>query len=119
MGVIHVSGIQVYAYHGCLEEEGILGGNYIVDVRIETDFEEAALKDDLTKTVDYVDVYKIVKQQMSMRSKLIEHAADRIASELLQQISRIEKVHVKITKLNPPVNGDLPGVAVEQSKQRH
>ena len=46
MGIINVTGIQLYAYHGCLEEEAKIGGNYIVDVKIETDFMEAQVEDD-------------------------------------------------------------------------
>jgi dihydroneopterin aldolase len=67
MGTININGIKIYAYHGCLEEEAIIGGNYIVDVKVETDFEEAAAKDDLTKTVDYVKVNEIVRREMGIR----------------------------------------------------
>ena len=51
---IKVEDIKLYAYHGCMEEEGLIGGHYSVDVLIETDFSSAAEKDDLNKTVDYV-----------------------------------------------------------------
>ena|SRR6185295_19270908 len=109
---ITISGINCYAWHGCLEEEAIIGGNYIVDVDIKTNIDEAAATDDLNKTVDYVRVYEIVKQQMAIRSKLIETVAKRIADELLRHISRIEKVTVKVTKIRPPVNGDVERVSV-------
>ena len=64
MGIIHVSGIRSYAYHGCNEEEARIGGAYLVDIEIETDFEAAALTDDLSKTVDYVEVYEVVKKEI-------------------------------------------------------
>jgi dihydroneopterin aldolase len=118
MGIIHVSGIKCYAYHGCLEEEAMIGGNYIVDVEIETDFEEAALTDDLSKTVDYGEVSVIVKNQMAIRSKLIEHVAARICDVLLKEISRIQTLNVKVTKLNPPVNGDVERVSVAVRRKR-
>lgn len=112
MGIINVTGIKLYAYHGCLEEEAIIGGNYIVDVKIETDFLRAQVEDDLSQTVDYVTVYNIVKRQMAIRSKLIEHAAALIAGGLIKQIPAIQHVEVKVTKINPPMNGDVKEVSV-------
>ena|SRR6185503_3094429 len=118
MGVIQISGIELYAYHGCLEEEAVIGGNYRVDVAIRTDFEKAATKDELAKTVNYVDVYDIVKEQMAMRSKLIEHVAKRIASALLKQLQRVQEAEVKVTKMNPPMNGNVESVTVIYAAQR-
>ncbi len=112
MGIINVNGIKLYAYHGCLEEESIIGGNYIVDVKIETDFSEAEKTDKLSQTVDYVIVYRIVKDQMAIRSKLIEHVAGRIADELIKQIPEIGRTEVTIAKINPPMNGDVEKVSV-------
>ncbi|MCX6274653.1 MAG: dihydroneopterin aldolase [Bacteroidetes bacterium] len=112
MGIINVTGIKLYAYHGCLEEEAIIGGQYVVDVKIETDFLRAQVEDDLTQTVDYVTVYNIVKAQMAIRSKLIEHAAALIAGGLIKQIPAIQHVEVKVTKINPPMNGDVKEVSV-------
>ena len=112
MHKILVQGINVYAYHGCLEEEGKIGCNYIVDVLLETDFTEAAKTDDLNKTIDYVIVYNIVKTQMAIRSKLIEQAGQRIVNELRKELRGIKKLEVKVTKLNPPMNGNVDRVAI-------
>jgi 7,8-dihydroneopterin aldolase/epimerase/oxygenase len=111
-GIITISNIRLYAFHGCLKEEALIGGEYIVDVRIYTDYSLAAKTDDLTKTVDYCEVYEIVKKEMKIRSKLIEHASQRIANSLKKKISKIEKVKVRLTKLSPPVNGDVGSVSV-------
>jgi dihydroneopterin aldolase len=115
VGIINVNGIKLYAYHGCLEEEAVIGANYVVDVRIETDFNVAQRTDDLSKTVDYVVVYNIVKSEMAIRSKLIEHVAGRIAEHLIRQLPEIEKVDVAVTKINPPMNGDVDSVSVTVS----
>jgi dihydroneopterin aldolase len=118
MGIINIHGIEIYAYHGCMEEEAIIGGHYVVDVKIETDFEEAALKDDLNKTVDYVHVNEIVRREMAVRSKLIEHAGKRIADALIKEIPRIHKMEMKLTKINPPVKGGIEKVSVEIKRER-
>jgi dihydroneopterin aldolase len=112
MHKILVQGINVYAYHGCLEEEGKIGCNYIVDVTMETDFSEAAKTDDLSKTIDYIVVYNIVKTQMAIRSKLIEQVGQRIVDELKKELKGLKKVEVVVTKINPPMNGDVDKVAI-------
>jgi len=112
MHTISVEGIQVYAYHGCLEEEGKIGGNYLVDVHMKTDFSEAALLDDLTKTIDYVDVYNIVREEMAIRAKLIEHVGKRIIDRINDKFKTVKMCKVKIIKLNPPMNGNVDRVSV-------
>lgn len=112
MNKIIVEGIKLYGYHGCLEEEAKIGANYIVDVIMETDFTEAAKTDDLSKTIDYVTVFNIVKTQMAIRSKLIESVGKRIIDALKKEFDTLKKVEVKISKLNPPMNGDVEKVSI-------
>ena len=109
---IEVNGIKLYAHHGCLPEEEAIGGHYIVDVSISTDFSSAMHSDDLGATVDYVDVNRIVAREMAIRSKLIEHVGYRIHEALKKEVFGIHKAQVKITKLTPPINGDVDNVAI-------
>ena len=115
---ISLNNIKFYAYHGCLEEEAKIGGNYIVDVIIHTDFSQAAKTDELNQTVDYCDVYEIVKKEMAIRSKLIEHVAQRIGSSLLSSIKNIQSADIQLTKIAPPMNGDVESVTVKLVVQR-
>lgn len=110
---IAVEGIKIYAYHGCLEEEARIGGHYIVDVYMQTDFSRAARTDDLSQTIDYCAIYEIVKKQMATRSKLIEMAASQIHTHITRQYTAIIKLKVRVTKLNPPMNGNVEKVYVE------
>ena len=112
MNQIKVEGIKLYAYHGCLPEETKIGGNYIVAIHIETNFEKAAAKDDLTSTIDYVGVYNVVKKEMATPSKLIEHVANRIMRALFLRFKGIIHLQVEVTKLNPPMNGEVERVSV-------
>ena len=77
--------MKFYAFHGCLEEEARIGGNYIVDVHFTSDFSEAASTDDLTKTIDYCLVYDICKKEMMQRSKLIEQVGKRMHDALRKE----------------------------------
>jgi 7,8-dihydroneopterin aldolase/epimerase/oxygenase len=104
---IEVNGIKCYAHHGCLEEEAKIGGHYIVDIAIKTNFTEAMQTDELINTIDYVEVNSIVKEEMAIRSKLIEHVGARIYNRLHQQLKNVESVKVKIIKICPPINGDV------------
>lgn len=115
MGIINVNGIRVYAYHGCLPEEGIIGGEYVVDVRITGRFHQAEISDELSDTVDYCVVFETVKREMAIRSKLIEHVAKRIADGLRNDYPAVDKFEVKVTKINPPMNGDVREVSYEIS----
>lgn len=109
---IEVNGIKIYAFHGCLPEEEKIGGYYSVDVMLNTDFSQAALSDDLSKTIDYVDVNRIVCEEMTVRSKLIEHVGQRIIDRFKKEIENIHAVRLKVTKICPPINGDVENVAI-------
>jgi dihydroneopterin aldolase len=109
---IEVNGIKLYAFHGCLPEEGRIGGHYLVDVSLQTDFTEAAITDELIKTVDYVDINKIVKEEMAIRSKLIEHVGQRIFNRIKKEIQNVDKLRIKVIKICPPINGDVENVAI-------
>jgi 7,8-dihydroneopterin aldolase/epimerase/oxygenase len=112
LGIIKVTGINVFAYHGCLEEEGRVGSKYIVNVTIDTDFTRAEQSDELGDTVDYVAVYNIVKEEMAIRSKLIEHVGRRIINRLSRELGPGMKAEVEVVKVNPPMNGDVDRVSV-------
>ena len=82
MHQLQIKDIQCHAFHGCMEEEARIGGRFSVDVEVTGDFSEAVSADDLSVTVDYVIVHRIVKSEMAIRSRLIEHVAGRILREI-------------------------------------
>ena len=110
---INIEGIKLYGYHGCLEEEAKIGGHYIVDVYLTTDFSQSLLTDNLNNTIDYCSIYEICKSEMAIRNELIECVCDRIFQKIKQQFKQIKTLHVKLTKLTPPMNGNVEKVSVE------
>jgi len=106
-GVLSIEGMQFYAYHGCLPEETKIGTEYKVDVEIVGDFNASVNEDELKNTFDYTSIYNLVKKEMRIPSKLIEHVAGRIASAIKTELSGIEKLHISVIKINPPVNGNI------------
>ena len=118
MGIIKVTNIQVYAYHGCLVEEGKIGSDYRVDVSVNADLQKSALSDRLKDTVDYVHINRIVKQEMAIRSKLLEHAAKRILERIFNEITIVEEATVEVSKINPPIGGNVEMVTIVMSMDR-
>jgi len=100
-----ISGIECYAFHGCLSEETLIGCRYSVDILFSADLHNAIKSDELSQTIDYVLVNDLVKKEMSIPSKLIEHVAGRIHRSLLKQFPHCKQVKVSITKYQPPVYG--------------
>ncbi|MGA0373799.1 MAG: dihydroneopterin aldolase [Flavobacteriaceae bacterium] len=112
MGKIILKEIRVYAFHGCMEEEKKIGSDYIINLEVETDMINPTESDDIADAVDYVILNKIVKEEMSVRSKLLEHVAQRIIDRVLKQFSEVESVVVSVAKKNPPIGGDVGEVCV-------
>jgi len=110
--LIEINGIKLYAHHGCLEEEGKIGGHYTVDVSMKTNFSLAAQQDELSETIDYVQVNLIVTEEMAIRSKLIEHVGQRIVKRIQREVHHLEALRVKVVKICPPINGDVQNVAI-------
>lgn len=110
--------MEFHAYHGCMEHEQELGNTFLVTVSLETDTSEAEKSDRLDETLNYKYVYDVVKAEMEKPSKLIEHVAYRIREAITHKFSEIEKINVKVSKLNPPIGGKAEKVTIElKSKQ--
>ena len=111
MGLITVEGIRVFACHGHLPEEAILGGHFIVNVWVTTDTSEVEKTDDLNDTVDYVKIIEIVKQQMAIRANMIEVPAKRIVDAILP-LHKVQKVKVEVEKIQPPIDATFDKISV-------
>ena len=118
MGIIKVQNIQVYAYHGCLVEEGKIGSDYRVDVSVKANLQLSAKTDSLKDTVDYVHINRIVKEEMAIRSKLLEHVAKRILDRIFLEISIAGEATVEVSKINPPIGGNVEKVTIEMTLKR-
>jgi 7,8-dihydroneopterin aldolase/epimerase/oxygenase len=118
LGSIKLRNIKVFAYHGCLVEEGQIGSDYRVDLTVKGDLSLSAKTDALKDTVDYVHLNKIVKEEMAIRSKLLETVAERILNRVLNELLIVQKVSVEVSKINPPIGGNVAMVTVKRSKSR-
>lgn len=119
MGTIKLQNIRTFSYHGCLEEEAKIGSDYRVDLEIKTDLRKSAQTDELKDTVDYVLLNRIVEEEMAIRSKLLEHVASRIITRIFKEIPAVSRIVLGISKLNPPIGGDVEAVTVEMEEYRN
>jgi dihydroneopterin aldolase len=108
MGKIQVNNIKLYANHGCLNEEAMIGSWYRVDIEVNVDLTKSSISDDLEDTVDYVQLNHIVKEEMVIRSKLLEEVANRILDRFFLELKMITSATVSVAKLNPPIGGNVP-----------
>ena len=118
MSTIRLKNIKIYAFHGCLVEEGKIGSDYLVNLSVKADLARAANTDILSDTVDYVHLQKIVKNEMSEPSKLLEHVGQRIIDTVFKEIPLVNTVKVKVAKVNPPIGGDVAEVSVMMKSSR-
>ncbi len=118
VGSIHLNNIRVHANHGCLPEESLIGSDYRVDLTVKADLSLPSISDKLSETVDYVHLNNIVKEEMAIRSKLLEHVAQRISTRVLDEISLVDAVEISVSKINPPIGGDVESVSVKIENTR-
>ena len=115
MGKIKLNNIRVHAWHGCLKEESIIGSDYRVDLEVDADLSLPSTSDKLHDTVDYVHLNNIVKEEMAQKSKLLEHVAKRILHRIFNEIPKVMTAEISVSKINPPIGGDVESVSVTLS----
>lgn len=104
-GKIELLGMRFHAFHGCLPSERENGGDYLVDFSCSVNPETAIQTDELEDTLDYSAVYKIVAEEMTIPSNLLEHVAGRIRDAIEEAFPELEEFEISISKLAPPVGG--------------
>ena len=117
--VIYFRDIRIFAYHGVMPQEHVVGDWYTVNLQLTVHNESATVTDRLTDTVDYSKVFDVVKREMLIPSKLMEHVCGRIARAILRQFSLVDAVRITIIKQNPPIGAECGGCGVELTLQRH
>ncbi|APY08440.1 dihydroneopterin aldolase [Winogradskyella sp. J14-2] len=118
MGIIKVENIRVFANHGCLKEETTIGSDYRVDIVVNADLSKSSQTDNLSDTVDYVFLNKVVREEMAKPSKLLETVAQQIIDRILKEDKLVSKVTVSVSKINPPIGGDVEMVTIKLSEKR-
>lgn len=109
---IELRDIHLYAYHGVLPQEAVVGAWYTVNLSATVDNSESILTDDIASTVNYAEIYDVVCSEMKINSRLLEHVAGRILSALFDRFPTISAIEIAVTKDTPPLGGDGLGSCV-------
>lgn len=117
MGLIRIEQMEFYSYHGCFEEERIVGNRFIVDLEMWTDMDRACETDRIGDALNYQTAYDLIKSEMKTKSYLLEHIACRILDALFRNFPQLEKATVKVSKMNPPMGGKIGSVSVELGRR--
>jgi dihydroneopterin aldolase len=115
---IALHGLEFFAYHGFYTEERTIGNRYGVNIEVDTDFLEAAANDKLRSTVNYENLYAIIKAEMAVSSQLLEHIAFRIIGRVFEELSNVEVVRIEISKFNPPIGGVCTRASARMERSR-
>lgn len=112
-GYVCLKNLRFKAYHGVLPQERVVGNDYVLDLRIGYPLEQAIQSDGVEDTLNYAEVFSLVREEMKKPSALLEHVAGRIADVLQQTFPKITSIDLKLTKVNPPMGADCDGAGVE------
>ena len=116
---IFINDLRFYGFHGVLPEEAVLGQRFRLDITAELDLSEAGRTDDLTKTVHYGEIAELaVKIGNTQRFKLIEALAEAIATAIFDAYAPIDRLTIRITKPEAPVQLATGVIAVEVERER-
>ena len=107
IGELELKGMKFYASHGCFEEEKIIVNYFVVDFMAKVDMEKPSLSDSLEDAVNYQLIFNIVKEEVAVPSNLLEHVAGRILRRIKNDFPQILNCSVSISKLNPPLGGEV------------
>ncbi len=117
-GKISLEGLEFHAYHGVYPHERSSGNKFEVDVVVETEIQDSAFQDDLRGTINYEDLYEVVKTEMNKPSKLLETVAHSIAETILKKFSGAKNAEIKISKFNPPIGGVCKKASVVVARRK-
>ncbi len=105
--------LHFFAYHGVSPQENVVGNEYILSLRLGADITRAMETDDVTDTLNYAEVYRVLKEEMEIPSKLLEHVGGRLVRRLFREFPTLEHIDLKIAKRNPPMGADIASAGVE------
>lgn len=112
-GFIRLDRLRFHAFHGVLPQERRTGNDYELTLRLGYPLDKAMASDDVRDTINYADVYALIRQEMEQPSALLEHVAARIAQRLFAEYAQLSSVDLLLTKKNPPMGAQCDGASVE------
>ena len=116
--LIRLSGLSFYGFHGVSTAEKETGRLFEVDCELEVDLADAGQSDRLTDTIDYAEVYEVIRETVEGKAfSLLEGLAGRLAKTILDNFP-VYRVTLKVRKMNPPIAGQIKFIEVELTRHQ-
>jgi len=116
MITIHLNNLIFYSFHGVHEEERILGNEYEVNAVIQ--FHEIDPEiDSLSQTINYVDIFEIIKNRMNIPTQLLETVVMDIGNTIHEKYNYVRSINISLTKNHPPIQQIQGSVGVSWHKE--
>lgn len=116
MITIHLHNLKFYSFHGVHEEETLLGNEFEVNADVEF-HEEIAEINSLSHTINYADVYEIIKTRMHIPAALLETVVMDIGNSIQEKYNNARRIHISLKKTHPPIEGIEGSVGVSWHKE--
>lgn len=110
---ISLTNLRFHAFHGVMPQERVTGNDYSLSLRIRYDVSRAMQSDDVNDTINYAEVYQLVRREMMQPGNLMEQVARRISDRIAERFPAVAAIDIRLTKLNPPIGADCDGASVE------
>lgn len=118
IATIDLEKLEFYAYHGCYEQEQVVGNKFEVNISIKTDISTPMISDNIEDALNYVKVYELVREEIMINSHLLEHVTNRIMDRLMNEFESIIYLKAKVSKMNPPMGGEMRCVSMTLERNR-
>jgi len=115
-GILEIEDMEFFAYHGCFEAEQVVGNKFRVYACLRYECSKAADSDDIHDALSYQEAYEIIAHEMMQPSHLLEHVCRRILDAFYDRFPQLEYARIKISKLNPPLGGQIGCTSVTLEK---
>ena len=115
-GILEIEEMEFFAYHGCFEAEQTVGNKFKVYACLHYNCDKAAVSDQITDALSYQTAYEIIAVEMMKRSHLLEHVGLRMLDALYAAFPQLLYAKIKISKMNPPLGGQIRCTSVTLEK---
>ncbi len=113
---VQLHNLQFNSFHGIHEEEKILGNDYVVNIAVEF-HENAEVINSIHETVNYAEIYKIIKLRMGIPTPLLETVIMEVGKSIHQKFPELRLINISIEKMHPPIEGIQGSAIVSWQKE--
>jgi len=113
---IELVDVHIYAFHGIFAGEEKIGNPYIINLSVKYDEKDNDF-DNINNTINYEELYKIVKQRMAIPTGLLEKICVNIIRHIRHQYPFTKEINLSIQKLQPPLHDFQGKVGVSMNRK--